>query len=207
MAIIEYLFDTSIFFPRSHCGAGWTDTTILADNLANGLIFAAYIAIPLGLLLMHSTLRRIPLFGELPKWVLVSFAAFILFCGFAHLWEIVVFHKPAYRFFILWNWLTGIASWVAVYGVFLAVQKLQTLHTQEEIDLLVGGRDQAAKEKVEAQVILREEIARKGRQQQKLQDELNELRDVATRMEHDAHLKELAKEIREKLHRIRNAAQ
>lgn len=207
MNVFHHLFDMSPFVPRSHCGLGWDSFTILADNLANGLVFAAYIAIPLGLIVMHVHMRRIRLFGELPRWAMLSFAAFILFCGFAHFWEIVVFKYPAYRFFILWNWLTAIASWVAVYGIFVAIQKLQELHPQSEVDALVDARDRALRERTDFQCKLESEIERKGRQQRRLQDELAELRDITTRLEHDEHLREAATEIRQKLHAIRNAAQ
>lgn len=207
MNVFHHLFDMSPFVPRSHCGSGWDDFTILADNLANGFVFAAYIVLPLGLLLMHCRVRRVPLFGELPRWVLLSFAAFILFCGFAHFWEIVVFKYPTYRFFILWNWLTAIASWIGVYGIFVTIRKLQEMHTQSEVDALVGERDKAMKEKVEAQTHLKSEIERKSRQQQRLREEISGLRDIASRLEHDEHLKEIAAEIRKKLHQLRNAAQ
>jgi hypothetical protein len=208
MEPFSYLFDSSGFVPRSHCGTGWTYWTILADNLANLAIFGAYIAIPLGLSMMYVKARRMPAFVvELPRWVILSFALFILFCGVSHFWEVVVFQHPWYRFFITWNWLTAIASWVAVYGTFVAIWRLRSLHTDAEYQSLIAQRDTEADKKNKAERLLREEMERKQRQNQKLVKELDELRDVAGRMAHQSDMAETAALIRQKLHNIRNAAQ
>ena len=207
MNVFNHLFDTSAFMPRSRCGTGWDSFTILADTIANGFIFAAHIAIPLGLLLMRTRLRRLTMFGEAPRWVFASFIVFMLLCGFTYFWDIVVFSYPVHRFFVLWNWLTAVSAWVGVYGIFVIVRRLQEMHPQSEVDALVGERDQAMKDKVEAQTHLKSEIDRKVRQQERLRDEISGLRDIAVRLEHDEHLKGIAAEIRQKLLDLRTAAQ
>lgn len=131
------LFDTGGFVPRAHCGAGWTPEKIWWDNFANLLVFWAYVAIPVILFWLYAAVRKAlpdpekgdhgtdewrrlseahPLRG-FPAWVIPAFGLFILSCGIGHYWEVLVFRWPAYNLYIAWNVMTGVASWVALAGV------------------------------------------------------------------------------------------
>lgn len=174
------LFDTTAFVPRASCGTGWTPDKIWWDNAANLLVFGAYVVLPVMLFWMFYWVRKAlpkpekggkgtdewrrlaeahPLYG-FPAWVIASFGLFILSCGIGHVWEVAVFRWPAYNFFIAWNILTGVASWVAVGGAFAAAGWLSRKFLklwgtlEESIDKL-----EAALEREEAEHKAKDELA------------------------------------------------
>ncbi len=123
---LGWLFDTGGFVPRAHCGEAWTPYLAAADRVGNGLIFAAYCAIPVILVLAYRWFRgRREAFTGYPAWTLLAFAAFIFFCGVGHAWEVLVYGWPAYRLFVHWSLGTGVASWVGVYAAWRALLWLQ----------------------------------------------------------------------------------
>ena len=130
MDLMDWLFDVQSFPPRGTCGVGWSNWLIAEWLLGQGLIVGAYIAIPVGLVLLN--IRRRDPFLASPMTIL--FAAFILFCGFGHLLsDMVVFVWPAYRLFAQWHLATGIVS-VATAVVFSrGLRTLLDRPTNEEI--------------------------------------------------------------------------
>lgn len=91
MAFWSKLFDTSDFPPRWTCG-NWGAAEGWLHIVSDATICAAYIAIPLALLVF---VRRRKDF-EFPRIVWLFFA-FILSCGIAHGFEAAIFWWPAYR--------------------------------------------------------------------------------------------------------------
>lgn len=109
---MDWLFDSTSWVPRGQCGdwQGGLDFWFVAFNLG---IAAAYLAIPAGLIDVWVAKR-----DKLVKpLVLVLFALFIVLCGMTHVLSALAFWWPAYRFSVLVDGLTMLASaGTAVYG-------------------------------------------------------------------------------------------
>jgi hypothetical protein len=104
--ILDYIFNYSLFLTRNHCGPGWTQTLALRSQMADFLIGLSYTSIPITLIFFYYRSK-----ARLPKThVLVLFALFIILCGGTHFNDIMVFHYPMYRFFVIIKELTAIAS-------------------------------------------------------------------------------------------------
>lgn len=110
---MDWLFDTSVFITRTHCGRGWTDQLVSLNRIANFLIFYAYVMIPIGILLLWGRLRRIEKIKAMiatDGWMLVAFSIFIISCGLGHLMDVLVFSWAPYRLFTLIDIVTAISS-------------------------------------------------------------------------------------------------
>lgn len=83
-------FDLSQFFPHGHCYL-WRPDILWMNVASDALIFLSYMIIPMMLFLL---IRRNPAMPN--KWVLVTFASFIFFCGLTHLMAIVTVWAPVY---------------------------------------------------------------------------------------------------------------
>lgn len=102
---MDWLLDSTHFVTRDHCGT-WSDSLILVYQLANFLIFLAYMTIPLSLLSMWQDNRP----RKKSSLMTAMFATFIFACGFTHLMDVLAFSWPAYRFFALVDVVTALAS-------------------------------------------------------------------------------------------------
>jgi uncharacterized membrane protein len=109
MAWWWWLMDTSDYVPRHLCG-NWPDDLRRASQVFDGLIFAAFVLIPLCAVALWRQ-RRNAMGG---MWRLLVLAAFVLTCGVTHLNEILVFDWPAYRWFIFWKLITAGCAWAFV---------------------------------------------------------------------------------------------
>ena len=135
---IEFLFDTSSFPPRWHCGE-WTDLHGWVHIISDTLIFAAYFWIPVAILLL---IRKRP---DLPfPRVFWLFGAFILLCGFGHLVEASLFWRPWYHFSALIKAATAVVSLataVALMPVLREVIKIPGIaRLNEELRREIAGR-------------------------------------------------------------------
>lgn len=92
------------FMPHGMCYL-WRPDVLWLNVISDGLIAAAYFAIPV--LLVELVRRRKHLTFH---WMFWMFAAFILLCGSTHLLSIVIVWKPIYRFDGFIKLLTGVAS-------------------------------------------------------------------------------------------------
>ena len=115
MDLLRGIFDSSGFTPRWSCGLwspllGWTH--IVADLL----IFAAYFAIPLSLVLIVRKRRDAPYPG-----LLALFATFILCCGTTHLIEAIIFYEPVYRLSAIVKVATAIVSLLTAFVLIRAL--------------------------------------------------------------------------------------
>ena len=105
---IARLFDTTGFTPRSACGESWNPALIWLHIGSDLFIWLAYLSIPL--VLLYFVRRR-----DLPyPRLFVLFALFILFCGFGHFLEALMFQYPLYRLSGVWKALTAVVSWATV---------------------------------------------------------------------------------------------
>lgn len=113
-----WLFDSSGFPPRWHCGV-WSEGLGWTHIISDLLIFAAYFTIPIALVVL--VLRR----RDAPYPVLLAlFAAFILCCGGTHLVEAIIFYEPIYRFAGV---LKAVTAGVSLLTAFVLVRALPAI--------------------------------------------------------------------------------
>ncbi len=104
MEFLLRLFDTDDFPARWGCG-NWSPGLGWLHIISDSLIFLAYTAIPIGLLVVMVRRR------DFPFPILIGlFSAFILFCGIGHLLEAIIFYEPVYRFAGVWKAGTATVS-------------------------------------------------------------------------------------------------
>ncbi|QDV05399.1 Sensory/regulatory protein RpfC [Planctomycetes bacterium Poly30] len=137
------IFDTTDFPPRWHCG-NWSDGHGWLHILSDLAIFGAYMAIPIGLLLVA---RRHAGLGF--HTVTALFAAFIFACGTVHLIEAFIFWQPIYRFAGVMKLVTAVVSWMTVIAIVrlapkaFALRDLKTIN--EELRHQISERQEAEK--------------------------------------------------------------
>lgn len=130
------LFDTHLWPPRWQCGT-WSDFQGWLYIGSDVAIWGAYFAIPL-LLVNIVSRKKVPF---LPVFWLA--AGFILFCGFTHLVDAIIFYFPIYRFAALLRFCTAVISWVTVYVLYKNLGRVFSLKTPEELELEVKNRKKA----------------------------------------------------------------
>lgn len=159
-SVVRWLFDTSRFPPRWHCGE-WTPLEGWLHIVADLLIWAAYTCIPVALFVF---LRK------RPNWPLRSllglFVAFIWLCGATHFIEAMIFWVPIYRIAGIAKALTAIVS---ITTVLVLVRKLPfalSLASPEELQREVHTRtEELARSRVaaeEARAVAERAAAAKG---------------------------------------------
>jgi len=126
MDLINFLFDTSQWPPRWHCGH-WTDALGWVHIISDLAIFGAYYAIPMILIYFCYIRRDLPFYK-----IFVLFALFIVFCGTGHLVEAIIFWHPIYRFDALVKACTAIVSWATVFALIPLIPKILLLPKLEE---------------------------------------------------------------------------
>jgi PAS domain S-box-containing protein len=93
---------------RWYCGK-WSDFHGWLYILSSFAIWGAYFAIPILIAYFASKKKNLPF-----KKVFYLFTAFILFCGFGHLIDGLIFWFPVYRFSALILFGTAVVSWLTV---------------------------------------------------------------------------------------------
>ncbi len=128
------LFDGSDFPARFHCG-NWTKAHGYLHIVSDGLIFLAYMTIPL-LIATIVRRRRGALPAPFPK-LAKFFVAFIVCCGITHLNESIIFFHPFYRWAGVMKLVTAIVSWSTVLALAPSISKIIELKTPHELELMV----------------------------------------------------------------------
>ena len=105
-----WIFDHTIFMPRTHCGVGWSDWLVAADVSAQILIALSYFAI--GAMLVHIE-RKTSVYG----WPILMGSLFITFCGMTHLLQALMFSIPVYRLATVFDVITAMVSVSAALSV------------------------------------------------------------------------------------------
>lgn len=144
MNFTNFLFDTSLWPARWHCGSGWTATLGWIHILSDIAIFLAYISIPAVLLYWCIKRRDIPF-----NYLLVLFALFILFCGSGHLVEAIIFWHPVYRFDGLVKFATAIISWATVLALLPVIPKVLDLPKVEKLNQILNRDLHSSKKRLE----------------------------------------------------------
>lgn len=141
------IFDTSDFPARWHCG-NWSEAHGWLHVLSDLAIGAAYMSIPLAVLLM--VLRDDKILFPRIGWL---FAAFIFSCGTVHLIEAGLFWWPAYRLSGSLKATTAVVSWATVFALLPMLAKTfrtprllnEHQHMVEELGYASASRRQLVK--------------------------------------------------------------
>lgn len=120
------LFETD-FMPHGMCYF-WRPDVLWLNVVSDGLIAAAYFAIPV--LLIELVRRRKNLTFH---WMFWMFAAFILLCGTTHLLNVLTVWDPVYRFDGLIKLLTGIASMGTAIALLRLLPRILAIPLPEEL--------------------------------------------------------------------------
>jgi hypothetical protein len=102
---IKALIDTSPSLTPDHCGP-WSEPLTQVYVVSNGSIALAYLLTAVWLTVIWTKRRRDTRCG----WVLVTFTAFILACGFQHICEITLLWWPVYRLLTLISVVSAVLS-------------------------------------------------------------------------------------------------
>jgi hypothetical protein len=154
----DWLFDSSQFMTRSHCGGGWTpemEKLYIASNL---VISFAYLEIPILLWFLYRKKRE-----DLPApWILVMFITFIVLCGLTHLSDVLVFYWAPYRLFTALFVLTALASAVTAYKLPSVVRYMVRLPSREYVHRINNQLQEEVllRTKAEQEMSLRNETLR-----------------------------------------------
>lgn len=128
---MSWLFDTSKFITRNHCGDWplWMEYLYIISNI---LVAIAYFAIPFMAIILWKYKRNDVARG----WILIIIAFFIFFCGLTHLADVLVFYWAPYRFYALIDFLTAIFSVLTVIYLPPVILHLLKLPSRELIHQL-----------------------------------------------------------------------
>lgn len=130
-----WLFSSSDFMPHGMCYL-WQPGTLWLNVASDGVIAAAYYAIPFALYYLVRGRR-----SELPyPSILLMFAAFIFLCGTTHLMEIWTVWHPDYRVAGLLKALTGIVSVITTLALFRIIPQAMLLRTPQQLQREVDAR-------------------------------------------------------------------
>ena len=137
-----WLFSSQGFMPHGHCYL-WQPATLWLNVGSDGLIAAAYFAIPVSLVtLVRRRMAAIPFPG-----IFLMFAAFILLCGLTHIMEIWTVWNPAYRLEGALKLVTGVVSLATtvtlVHLIPLALQLRSPQALQREVEVRTAELAQA----------------------------------------------------------------
>jgi signal transduction histidine kinase/ActR/RegA family two-component response regulator len=132
---IGWLFSSANFMPHGMCYL-WQPATLWLNVASDGLIAAAYYAIPVSLYyLVHERRREIPFPG-----IILMFAAFIVLCGSTHLMEIWTVWHPDYRLAGALKAVTGIVSVATMVALFKVIPLAMQLRSPAQLQREVHAR-------------------------------------------------------------------
>lgn len=118
--ILNYLFGAATFVPHGYCLL-WRPDLVALHAISDGLIAAAYIAIPVAML---TFLRKRPDIDGTPRKIAYLFVAFILACAVTHVTALVTLWIPAYGAQGLLKALTAVISIATAIVVWQLLPKL-----------------------------------------------------------------------------------
>jgi PAS domain S-box-containing protein len=131
----SWLSNSSGFMPHGMCYL-WQPGVLWLNVASDGLIAAAYYAIPLALFYLVRERR-----SELAyRGILLMFAAFILLCGTTHLMEIWTVWHPDYRAAGSLKALTGFVSVATTVALFQIIPKAMLLRSPQQLQVEVENR-------------------------------------------------------------------
>ncbi len=160
-SFFPWLFSSQGFMPHGHCYL-WQPGTLWLNVGSDGLIAAAYFAIPVSLFsLVRRRMNEIPFPG-----IFLMFAAFILLCGLTHVMEIWTVWNPAYRLGGALKLVTGIVSFATTVTLIRLIPLALQLRSPQALQREVEAR---TAELAQANVTLRRTVEALERQREELQ--------------------------------------
>ncbi len=166
---VDWFFSSPNFMPHGMCYL-WQPGTLWLNVTSDGLIAAAYYAIPFSLYnLVRERSKEIPFPG-----IILMFAAFIVLCGTTHLMEIWTVWHPDYRIAGALKGITGIVSVVTMFALFKIIPHAMQLRSPSQLQQEVEARTaQLANlnEELRAQVDARDRAEAQLRDRDKRKDE------------------------------------
>jgi signal transduction histidine kinase/CheY-like chemotaxis protein len=185
---VDWLFSSPSFMPHGMCYL-WQPGTLWLNVSSDGLIAAAYYAIPFSLYyLVHERRKEIPF-----QRIILMFAAFIVLCGTTHLMEIWTVWHPDYRLAGALKGVTGIVSVATMFTLFKVIPHAMQLRSPAQLQQEVQARTAQLANLNEE---LRDQVNARDRAEAQLRD-----RDQRK----DEFLATLAHELRNPLAPIRHA--
>jgi signal transduction histidine kinase len=122
------IFDVARFMPHGHCYQ-WDPGILWTSVISDGLIAAAYIAIPFTLVFQIMRKRK-----DLPfDWMFACFGLFIVACGFTHVMEIITVWEPHYPAMAIVKAITAAASVPTAIILFRIAPKIVKLPTLQQL--------------------------------------------------------------------------
>jgi len=132
---VGWLFSSQSFMPHGMCYL-WQPATLWLNVASDGLIAAAYYAIPVSLYyLVHERRREVPFPG-----IILMFAAFIVLCGTTHLMEIWTVWHPDYRLAGAVKGITGVVSVATMFALFKVIPHAMQLRSPAQLQQEVQAR-------------------------------------------------------------------
>ena len=114
--------------PHGHCYQ-WDPSILWTSVISDGLIAAAYIAIPFTLVFQIMRKRK-----DLPfDWMFVCFGLFIVACGFTHVMEIITVWQPHYPAMAIVKAITAAASVPTAIILFRIAPKIVKLPSLQQL--------------------------------------------------------------------------
>ena len=166
---VDWLFSSPSFMPHGMCYL-WQPGTLWLNVASDGLIAAAYYAIPIALYyLVQERRKEIPYPG-----IILMFAAFIVLCGSTHLMEIWTVWHPDYRLAGALKGVTGVVSVATMFALFKVIPHAMQLRSPAQLQQEVGARtSQLANlnEELRAQVDARDRAESQLRDRDQRKDE------------------------------------
>lgn len=142
---MDWLFDTTPFVPRTHCG-DWQPWLIIANQVGQAFVCAAYFSVCIALVILWLFRRK-----EFARsWVILAFSIVFFWCGAGHLVDVVVFWWAPYRLFTMVTVCTALFSVPAAIALPGLVRYLIRMPSPERYECLLA--DMARKVEELAQV-------------------------------------------------------
>jgi PAS domain S-box-containing protein len=114
---------------RWFCG-NWSDFHGWLYIISSFAIWGAYFTIPIIIAWFISKKKDLPF-----KKIFILFISFILFCGFTHLLDGLIFWFPVYRFSALILFFTAIVSWGTVIAFYKVMPEILSLKTPTDFKI------------------------------------------------------------------------
>ncbi len=167
--LVAGMFSTPGFMPHGHCYL-WQPATLWLNVSSDGLIAAAYYAIPFTLYsYVHERRAEIPYPG-----IFLMFAAFIFLCGTTHVLEIWTVWHANYNIAGGLKLVTGVVSVITMLALFRIMPKAMLLRSplqlQQEVELRTTELDQL-NQQLRAQIAARDFAEKQLRDQDRRKDE------------------------------------
>jgi PAS domain S-box-containing protein len=152
---LSRLLDADGFAMRHDAWAA-TPEMVWLDDVADVLIWLAYLAVPFVLVYFIRRRRGLPY-----PWILGLFGVFILCGSFTHLMEVILNYTPVYRLAALVKLITAVASWATVAALVPLMPRALAMRGPEVLQGEVDARMRAEEALRKANAELERRVAKR----------------------------------------------